>query len=125
MSKAIEQISSLRGRLGAFQSNTVGSTIRSLGVSVENTTAAESTIRDADFAAETAWIDPVADSRERVDAGAGPGQPAPQAAQSSAKQKPEKAPVRKRCQTPTPAAAFSLVPRTARSQRRTQAQTDA
>ena len=56
VSKAIEQISSLRGRLGAFQSNTVGSTIRSLGVSVENTTAAESAIRDADFAAETAGL---------------------------------------------------------------------
>ncbi|MBX3388928.1 MAG: flagellin [Phycisphaeraceae bacterium] len=56
VNKAIEQISSLRGRLGAFQSNTVGSTIRSLSVSVENTTAAESAIRDADFAAETAGL---------------------------------------------------------------------
>lgn len=56
VSKAIEQVSSLRGRLGAFQSNTVGSTIRSLGVSVENTTAAESAIRDADFATETAGL---------------------------------------------------------------------
>lgn len=56
VNKAIEQVSSLRGRLGAFQSNTVGSTIRSLSVSVENTTAAESAIRDADFAAETAGL---------------------------------------------------------------------
>jgi flagellin len=54
VSKAIEQVSSLRGRLGAFQKNTVGATIRSLGVAVENTTAAESAITDADFAAETA-----------------------------------------------------------------------
>jgi len=56
VNSAIEQVSSLRGRLGAFQSNTVGSTIRSLSVSVENTTAAESAIRDADFAAETAGL---------------------------------------------------------------------
>ncbi|MHC5113313.1 MAG: flagellin N-terminal helical domain-containing protein [Planctomycetota bacterium] len=54
--KSIKQISSLRGRLGAFSKNTVGSTIRSLGVSLENTAAAESKIRDADFALETAEL---------------------------------------------------------------------
>jgi flagellin len=54
VSAAIDQVSSLRGRLGAFQKNTIGATIRSLGVAVENTAAAESNIRDADFAAETA-----------------------------------------------------------------------
>lgn len=54
VNKAIDQVSSLRGRLGAFQKNVVGSTIRSLGVALENTTAAESAIRDADFATETA-----------------------------------------------------------------------
>ncbi|MGH7244006.1 MAG: flagellin [Phycisphaerales bacterium] len=53
---AIEQISSLSGRLGAFQSNTVGATVRSLGVAVENATAAQSIIRDADFASETAGL---------------------------------------------------------------------
>ncbi|MBL9031264.1 MAG: flagellin [Phycisphaerae bacterium] len=53
---AVEQVSSLRGRLGAFQKNTIGATIRSLGVAVENTSAAESAIRDADFAAETAGL---------------------------------------------------------------------
>ena len=53
---AIKDVSSLRGRLGAFQKNTVGATIRSLGVSLENTTAAESAIRDADFAKETAEL---------------------------------------------------------------------
>ncbi|MEN8195525.1 MAG: hypothetical protein ABFS30_03305, partial [Pseudomonadota bacterium] len=42
---AIEQISSLRGRLGAFQKNIVGATIRSLGDALENTSAAESSIR--------------------------------------------------------------------------------
>jgi flagellin len=53
---AIEDISSLRGRIGAFQKNTIGATIRSLGVSFENTTAAESAIRDTDFAEETAEL---------------------------------------------------------------------
>jgi flagellin len=53
---AIDQISSLRGRLGAFQQNVVGATIRSLGVALENTSAAESAIRDTDFASETAEL---------------------------------------------------------------------
>lgn len=52
--EAIGQVSSLRGRLGAFQQNVIGATIRSLSIAVENTAAAESVIRDADFAAETA-----------------------------------------------------------------------
>ena len=56
VSQAIKDISGLRGRIGAFQKNTVGATIRSLGVALENTTAAESAIRDADFAAETASL---------------------------------------------------------------------
>jgi len=54
--EAIDQVSSLRGRLGAFQKNTVGATIRSLNISLENTTAAESSIRDANFASETASL---------------------------------------------------------------------
>ncbi len=54
VAEAIKQVSGTRGRLGAFQKNVVGATIRSLGISVENTAAAQSTIRDADFAAETA-----------------------------------------------------------------------
>jgi flagellin len=53
---AITQVSSLRGRLGAFQKNIVGATIRSLGVALENTSAAESSIRDTDFATETAEL---------------------------------------------------------------------
>ncbi len=56
VSEAIEQVSSLRGRLGAFQKNTVGATIRSLAISVENTRAADSVIRDTDFASETAAL---------------------------------------------------------------------
>lgn len=54
--EAIEQVSTLRGRLGAFQQNTVGATIRSLSISLENTRAAESVIRDTDFASETAQL---------------------------------------------------------------------
>ncbi|MFT3685833.1 MAG: flagellin [Phycisphaerales bacterium] len=54
--EAIRQVSSLRGRLGAFQKNTVGSTISNLNVSLENSSAAESVIRDADFATETAAL---------------------------------------------------------------------
>ena len=53
---AIDDVSTLRGRLGSFQQNTVGATIRSLGVSLENTTAAESAIRDTDFAKESAQL---------------------------------------------------------------------
>lgn len=54
VSESIKQVSGLRGRLGAFQKNTVGATIRSLGIAVENTAAAQSVIRDANFAEETA-----------------------------------------------------------------------
>jgi flagellin len=56
INSAIDQVSALRGRLGAFQKNVVGATIRSLGVALENTSAAESAIRDTDFAAETAEL---------------------------------------------------------------------
>ncbi|MCK6476237.1 MAG: flagellin [Phycisphaerales bacterium] len=56
VSEAIRQTSSLRGRLGAFQKNTIGATVRSLGVASENTAAAQSVIRDADFASETASL---------------------------------------------------------------------
>ena len=50
---AINQVASLRGRLGGFQKDTLTSTINSLTVARENVTAAESAIRDADFAVET------------------------------------------------------------------------
>ncbi|MCC7293147.1 MAG: flagellin [Phycisphaerales bacterium] len=50
---AIEQVSSMRGRIGAFQRNTLQTTVNSLGVAFENISAAESAIRDADFAVET------------------------------------------------------------------------
>ncbi|MCH7632043.1 MAG: flagellin [Planctomycetes bacterium] len=50
---AINEVASLRGRLGAFQKDTLSTTINSLQIARENVTAAESAIRDADFALET------------------------------------------------------------------------
>ena len=47
------QVAELRGRLGAFQKNTLETMANALRVTLENTTAAESSIRDADFAVET------------------------------------------------------------------------
>jgi flagellin len=54
LDKATQQVAQLRGRLGAFERFTIGSTINSLGVALENVTAADSAIRDTDFAQETA-----------------------------------------------------------------------
>ena len=53
LNSAISTVSTLRGRLGAFQTFTVGSTVSSLGVAFENVSAAESAITDTNFAAET------------------------------------------------------------------------
>ncbi|MCP4713299.1 MAG: flagellin [Planctomycetes bacterium] len=53
---SIKDISTLRGRLGAFQKNILETNINSLRVTLENVTASESAIRDADFAAETAAL---------------------------------------------------------------------
>ena len=53
---SIDQIAVLRGRLGAFERNTLLTTIRSQQIAVENLTASESRIRDADFAAETSRL---------------------------------------------------------------------
>jgi flagellin len=53
---ALRDISGQRGRLGAFQKNVVGSTVNSLSVAFENISAAESAIRDTDFAEETAEL---------------------------------------------------------------------
>ena len=50
---AIKNVSSLRGGLGATQ-NRLQSTINNLQVAIENTSAAESRIRDVDVASETA-----------------------------------------------------------------------
>jgi flagellin len=54
--KAINQVAVLRGRLGAFEKNTLQTNINSLQVALENVTASESSIRDTDFAAETSAL---------------------------------------------------------------------
>ena len=54
--QAITKVTSLRGRLGAFQKTTLDTNIASLTNTLENLTDAESSIRDADFAAETAAL---------------------------------------------------------------------
>ena len=51
---AIAEVSLLRGRLGAFERNTLQTNSRSLQIGLENITSSESKIRDTDFAAETA-----------------------------------------------------------------------
>ena len=53
---AIRQISQLRGRLGAFVKYTLDATVRSQSVALENANAAESAIRDTDFAGETSKL---------------------------------------------------------------------
>ena len=53
---SIDEVSTIRGRLGAFEKNTLQTNIRSLQSAVENLTASESVIRDADFAEETSKL---------------------------------------------------------------------
>jgi flagellin len=52
--EAIDDVTNLRGTLGAFQQNTLESTANNLRATLENTVNAESTIRDTDFAEEVA-----------------------------------------------------------------------
>ena len=54
--QAIADVSSLRGKLGAFQANTLESNATNLRATLENTTSAESVIRDTDFANEIAMF---------------------------------------------------------------------
>ncbi len=56
VTKAIDQISVLRGRLGSFERNTLDTNMNQLGITQENLMSAESTIRDADFAYETSKL---------------------------------------------------------------------
>lgn len=56
LDNAITEISVMRGRLGAFERNTLQTNARSLQIGLENITASESKIRDTDFAAETAKL---------------------------------------------------------------------
>ncbi|MDX1565496.1 MAG: flagellin [Phycisphaeraceae bacterium] len=53
---AITDVTLLRGRLGSIQKDTIAPSIRSLGITFENVAAAESAIRDTDFAEETAEL---------------------------------------------------------------------
>lgn len=53
---AIDEISTLRGRLGAFERNVLQTNVRSLQAGFENITASASVIRDADFARETSEL---------------------------------------------------------------------
>jgi len=55
LDSAVATVASLRANFGTVQ-NRLESTIRSLAVSIENTSAAESRIRDVDFAQETAEL---------------------------------------------------------------------
>jgi flagellin len=50
---AIDQVSSIRGELGAID-NRLSSSIKNIGISIENLTAANSRIKDVDLASETA-----------------------------------------------------------------------
>jgi len=52
--QAIADISTQRGRLGAFQANTLQSNANNLQTTLQNTTAAESVVRDTDYAEEIA-----------------------------------------------------------------------
>ncbi|MFH1918842.1 MAG: flagellin [Planctomycetota bacterium] len=54
--QVISKVTSLRGRLGAFQKTTLDPNIAALNDTLVNLTDAESSIRDADFAAETAAL---------------------------------------------------------------------
>jgi flagellin len=54
--EVISIVTGLRGRLGAFQKTTLETNIATLNDTLENLTEAESSIRDADFAAESARL---------------------------------------------------------------------
>ena len=56
LDSAIDEISTLRGRLGAFEKNTLQTNQRSLQTAIENLTSSESRIRDAGFASETSAL---------------------------------------------------------------------
>ena len=56
ISEAIDSVTLSRARIGAFQRYTIDSSVRSLLVAMENTTSAESQVRDADIAHETAAL---------------------------------------------------------------------
>lgn len=54
--ESINQVATLRGRIGGLQANQIETNMNSQRVALENVTAAESNIRDADFAVEVAAL---------------------------------------------------------------------
>ena len=56
MDDAITAVVEIRGRLGAFQKTTIATNIASLQDTLVNLTAAESSIRDTDFAKDSAAL---------------------------------------------------------------------
>lgn len=56
LAEAINQISTLRGRLGSLQKNQIQTNINSQQVALENVSASESVIRDADIATEVSAL---------------------------------------------------------------------
>jgi len=66
VAEAIRQVSVTRGRLGAFEKNTLDTNVNQLGITLENLMASESVIRDADFAQETSEL-----TREQILVNAG------------------------------------------------------
>lgn len=53
---AIDEVTVLRGRLGAFERNVLDTNTRSLQAQFENLTASNSVLRDADFSVETSQL---------------------------------------------------------------------
>lgn len=53
---SIDEVSIVRGRLGAFEKNVLQTNVRSLQAAFENLSASNSKIRDADFATETSAL---------------------------------------------------------------------
>ena len=56
LGSAIDEVAVIRGRLGAFERNTLQTNVRSLQSAIENLTSSESRIRDTDFADETSKL---------------------------------------------------------------------
>ncbi len=56
LNEAQTQVSVLRGRLGAFERNTLQTNVNQLQTTFENLTSSESVIRDTDFAKETSQL---------------------------------------------------------------------
>jgi flagellin len=56
LGSAIDEVAVIRGRLGAFERNTLQTNVRSVQSAIENLTASESRIRDTDFAEETSKL---------------------------------------------------------------------